>query len=276
MIHFTADDLDRVLAQLPLERGDVVFSHSNLGFFGKPEGISSMDDMCAMFLDAIFARLGPDGVLVVPTFTYSFPRGEIFDPAETASGMGAFAEWVRLHPDSRRSHDPCYSVAAIGARAAAFTDDAPENSFGPDSFFDRFHEAGGKVLNFNFDAGSTYVHYVERVLGVPYRFDKSFQGILRQDGHDTEARSIIWVRYLSDDALEAAFEPFDQLARTCGMFRTAPLGRGAIGLISAADTFHLIAETLPKRPLFLTRAEALGITTPRIVPETPIEAGCVP
>jgi aminoglycoside 3-N-acetyltransferase len=234
-----------------------------------------MDEMCAMFLDAIVARIGADGVLAVPTFTYSFPRKEVFDLAETPSGMGGFAEWIRRHPDSRRSEDPCFSIAAIGGRAGAFTDDAAENSFGPGSFFDRFHKAGGKILNFNFDAGSTYVHYVERELGVPYRFDKTFHGILRRDGRDKEARSTIWVRYLSDDALEAVFEPLDALARARGMFRTVRLGRGAIGLISAADTFRLIADTLPDRPLFLTRAEALGITTPNIVPEVPTEAESV-
>lgn len=272
MTHFTAQDLERALGRLPLEKGDVVFSHSNLGFFGRPEGIASMDEMCAMFMDAILARIGPDGVLAVPTFTYSFPRKEVFDPAGTPSAMGSFAEWIRRHPESQRSADPCYSVAAIGARAGAFTGDVPENSFGPGSFFDRFHKAGGKILNLNFDAGSTYVHYVERELAVPYRFDKAFSGILRRDGRDSVKRSIIWVRYLSDDALEAVFEPFNALACARGVFRTEALGRGAIGLISAADTFRLIAETLPERPLFLTRAEGLGITAPRIVPEPPMEA----
>jgi aminoglycoside 3-N-acetyltransferase len=147
------------------------------------------------------------------------------------------------------------------------TADVPENSFGPDSFFERFYHAGGKILNFNFDAGSTFVHYVERCLGVSYRFDKTFSGRIRLRGEEHQARSTIWVRYRSDNALVAAFEPIDQLAREKGVFETRPLGRGEIGLITAADTYDLIRHTLPTRPLFLTRAEALGVTTPRIVPE---------
>ena len=120
----------------------------------------------------------------------------------------------------------------------------------------------------NFDAGSTLAHYVERELKVPYRFDKSFHGTIRENGADRSARSVIWVRYLSDDALVAAFEPFDTLARARGLFPTRPLGRGSIGVISARDTYDLIAQTLPVRPWFLTKAEAMGITNPRIVPET--------
>jgi hypothetical protein len=72
-------------------------------------------------------------------------------------------------------------------------------------------------------------------------------------------RSTIWVRYL-DDALEARFEAFDALAREYGVFQTAKMGRGEMGVISAHETYALIEETLPKRPWFLTKAEVLGVT----------------
>jgi aminoglycoside 3-N-acetyltransferase len=118
---------------------------------------------------------------------------------------------------------------------------------------------GGKVLNLNFDAGSTFVHWVERELKVPYRFDKRFRGTILHCGVEYPGRSTIWVRYL-DDALEASFEAFDRLARERGMFKTERLGRGELGVISASDTYKLIEETLPSRPWFLTKAEALGVT----------------
>jgi aminoglycoside 3-N-acetyltransferase len=267
-----AADYDRAaiascLAGLPLNPGDIVFSHSNAGFFGRLDGARNGAETCAALTDAILERIAPSGTLVVPTFTYSFPNREIFDIENSASKMGAFAEWVRRHPDAHRSADPCYSVAALGARAAELTQSVAENSFGPDSFFDRFYKAGGKLLNMNFDAGSTLVHYVERELHVPYRFDKAFHGTIREQGRERDARSVIWVRYLSDDALIASFEPFDRLARERGLFTTRPLGRGAIGVISSRDTYDLIAQTLPTRPWFLTKAEAAGVTNPRIVSE---------
>lgn len=267
-----AADYDRAaittcLAGLPLHPGDVVFSHSNIGFFGRLEGARTGAEVAAALADAILARIAPGGTLVVPTFTYSFPAGEIFDVENTASKMGVFAEWVRCHPRARRSADPCYSVAALGDRAAELTANMPENSFGPGSFFDRFHKAGGKILNLNFDAGSTHIHYVERELRVPYRFDKTFHGTIREKGRERRATSVIWVRYLSDDSLAAAFEPFDRLARSQGCFVIAPLGRGAVGVISARDVYRLIETTLPVRPWFLTKAEGLSVTHPRIVPE---------
>ena len=264
---YTKADLASCLAGLPLSAGDVVFSHSNAGFFGRMEGARTGAEICTALAEAILARIAPGGTLVAPTFTYSFPSKEVFDVQNTGSKMGAFAEWLRRHPEAHRSADPCYSVAALGARAVELTRSVSENSFGPDSFFDRFCKAGGKILNMNFDAGSTLVHYVERELHVPYRFDKVFQGTIRENGVDRSASSVIWVRYLSDDALSAAFEPFDKLARSRGLFPTQPLGRGAIGVISARDTYDLIEQTLPARPWFLTKAEGMGVTNPRMVPE---------
>ena len=265
--HFSRSDLRSALSKLPLERGDIVFSHSNLGFFGRPEGITNSDQLCELFFEEIMAILGDKGTLVVPTFTYSFPRKQVFDPLESASEMGIFAEWVRLHPDSIRSEDPCYSVAAIGGDASSLVSRVPQNSFGENSFFDRFYRIGGKVLNLNFDAGSTFVHYVERKLDVQYRFDKIFNGVTLKNGESYPRASTIWVRYLSDDALEFDSKPFDKLTRETNLFHVVSLGRGQIGLISAQDTYKCISETLPKRPWFLTKVESLKISQPRIIRE---------
>ena len=260
MADYTRADLKAALDRLPLERGDVVFCHSNVGMFGRCESVTSGHQLSEAIFDAIMARIGPNGTLCVPAFTYSFPRGEVFSEYGPAPGMGALADFVRQEILALRSVDPCYSVAAIGHNAASLIFEAPENSFDAEaSFFARFWERQGKILNLNFDAGSTFVHYVERCLGVPYRFDKTFQGVIKwPSGVERPARSTIWVRFL-DDALMASFEAFDVLARRGRKFRTTKLGRGEMGVISADDTYALIKETLPSRPWFLTKAEAMGV-----------------
>ena len=74
--------------------------------------------------------------------------------------------------DSIRSYDSSYSVLGIGKNALRMIENAPINSFGENSFFERFYQSEEKILNLNFDAGSTLIHYFERLLNVPYRFDK--------------------------------------------------------------------------------------------------------
>lgn len=72
MAHYLPDDLRTALSELPLDRGDILFSHSNLGFFGHAQGIRDADALCRLFAEAVLERIGYEGALVVPTFTYSF------------------------------------------------------------------------------------------------------------------------------------------------------------------------------------------------------------
>ena len=54
------------------------------------------------------------GPLLVPTYTYSYTRGEDFEPARSKSTVGAFGDWVRSQPHSRRTPDPIYSTVVRG------------------------------------------------------------------------------------------------------------------------------------------------------------------
>jgi aminoglycoside 3-N-acetyltransferase len=264
--HYTVADLDAALASLPLKQGDTLFLHSNIGFFGRPSGIRDSGTLCEMFFDALMRRIGSRGTVVVPTFTYSFQRNRVFNPDATTSEMGLFSEWIRAHVDAKRSCDPSYSVASIGDKAQLLTKNMPENSFSHEGFFGRFLEENGVVLNLNFDAGSTFLHDLERELNVSYRFDKTFEGFIEQGGNKRFCKNTIYVRYMSDDSTAAAFESFSNLAIERGCFHTGSLGRGQIGAIRAADCKSLLVTTLPDRPWMLTKAEANGVT-PKLVPE---------
>jgi len=261
--HYNQAMLVDALRWLGVESGDVLFSHSNIGFLGIPEGERSQVNTMSTILTAFQNVLGPTGTLIVPTFTYSFSKGKSFDPVSTTSDCGAFTEWLRHHPGAFRSHEPNISVAAVGAQAEELTKDVPQNAYGEDSFFARFHRKGGKICNINFDAGSTFLHYVERCLQVPYRFDKTFSGNFINGGKDEQRKSTIWVRHLVEGTA-ARFEPFDKLARNKNLFRTKNVGRGFLGLITSQDCFRLLEDTLPFRPWLLTEAGITGL-----VPELP-------
>ncbi len=256
--HYSRKDLVAALQDIGLKKGDTVFSHSNVGFLGLPDTGRNAQHVFNAIVDAFLEVLGDQGTLIVPTFTYSFSQNKIFDLDNTPSDCGMFTEMLRQSKNAYRSEDPNISVAAIGAKAKEMTANAPENSYGCDSFFDRFYKTKGVICNINFDAGSTFVHYVERVLQVPYRFDKSFTGIFQKNNRQEKRKSTIWVRQLADGT-SASFEPFSKLALERDLYKMAKVGRGFVGAISAEQTFNLIKETLPTRPWLLTEAEVLGI-----------------
>lgn len=256
--HYTREDVYNALQEIGLKKGDTVFSHSNIGYLGIPQGGRDIDNAFNTILNAFFDVIGSEGTLIVPTYTYSFPQNKIFNPDETPSDCGIFTEKLRQHKDAYRSEDPCVSVAAIGKRAIELTTDAPQNTYGPNSFFHRLHKAQAIICNINFDAGSNFVHYVERVLHVPYRFDKTFTGILQKNGKIIKTSSTLWVRYLVPGT-HPQFEKYNKLAVEKNLFKISKVGRGMFGAISTNDSFDLVKETLDYRPWFLTDAEELGI-----------------
>ncbi|MDC0038087.1 AAC(3) family N-acetyltransferase [Gammaproteobacteria bacterium] len=251
--HYTESDLRQAICSLPLRRGDVVYCHSAIGFFGRMENCSNANALSSIIFDCIVDVIGSVGTLLVPTYTYSFPQGLDYDSLSDASEMGVFAEWVRTHPQSYRSDDPCFSVAAIGNDAEALVGNVGENSFGANSVFERFFESEGKVLCMNF-SGCTFIHYVERRFKVPYRFDKTFDGYFVKDGNRVRGRSTIFVRDLERSEYEDSPVQFERLGRLRGYTSVQKLGRGELTVINAQSIYNLINKTLLHHPLFLTKA----------------------
>jgi len=256
---YTGAELEAALAACGVVPGAVVFCHSNIGYFGRPEGASGGPAVCDLVIASFRNLLGRTGTLVVPTFSYSFgsdKNDRRFDPATSPSVCGMLSEYTRKLPDARRSLDPMFSVAGLGARAQELTAGLCTECFGEDSFWRRFLDAGGIFANLNLDAGSTFIHFVERRLGVSYRENRTFAGALVLDGVEQHHELVYFSRRLDDPDSSPAFERFDRLARAGGLVRSAPVGRGAVVGLSAADTVRLIADTLPREPRLLTKAGA--------------------
>lgn len=254
---YTAKDIAATLDRVGVTAGDRIFVHSNLGFFGTLEGAEDREDYCGTFCSTIREVLGEDGTLVVPTFTYSFCNGEPYDPHRTESVCGMFSEHVRRLPGAFRSRDANFSVAALGADARDLTADAPAHSFGPGSFWERFLEVGGTYCNLNFDAASTAVHYVERCLRVPYRWDKPFPGVLVERGTPKRRTFYHFVRDLDNPDHEPDFAAFDARASEDGLVRRADLGRGQVVAISARDTYDVIERAYLEDPAFLISGDTI-------------------
>ena len=118
-LRVTKDDIVGELVGLGVPRGGLLFVHSSLSAIGEVEGGADA------VVDALLEALGPEGTLVVPTFTYADPHDYpdsidpnwIFDPATTHSGMGAITNSVRTRDGAMRSVHLWHSVAAIGPLA---------------------------------------------------------------------------------------------------------------------------------------------------------------
>ncbi len=220
MADYTHGDLAEGLGRVGVSLGDTIFCHSNIGFFGKIEGGNANEQIFQAFTDVI-----DPGSLCVPQFTYT--------------QCGSLSDYVAVNGECAFWDEPMCRIAATGRDREYLTGGQTKETFGPNSFWSRFLEMDGKFVNLNFDAGSTFIHFCERELGVPYRQNRQIKS------------TQYYSRDLNDPSATPRFERFDELARQAGYVKEARVGRGSIVSISARDTYKLIAETLPKEPYFL-------------------------
>lgn len=157
----TQSDLIEDLRRIGLRPGDRVVVHSSY------RSIGPVDGGPGAVVDALLDVIGPEGLLVVPTFTYDTAR---FDPLRELGRTGVVSETTRARPGAHRSLHPAYSVAAIGDGAEGICRDH-ERHAGTDvgTPLDRLATAGGLVLLVGVGATSnTTVHVGEFHAAVPY------------------------------------------------------------------------------------------------------------
>jgi aminoglycoside 3-N-acetyltransferase len=268
---YGTEDLVRALRGAGLRAGDLAISHVGVGMLGLPREDRTAEAAHRSIVDAYTEVLGPSGTWVVPTYSYTLTRaGEVYDPATTPSEVGAFSEHVRSLPGFVRSRDPIFSVVARGPLAGTLLEDLPHDCFGPDSVYGRLLAHGGRIAN----AGvgfryATYIHFCERTIGVPYRYDKAFTGPVRDISGDTHDETWTYhVRALDDPAGLPDLRRLEALARSCGAVGSAPVGIGEITVVDAGDMLALAREGVAADGWFLARGGAEDYDGPPPVPRT--------
>ena len=119
-----------------------------------------------------------NSTILVPTATLNIlENNKIFDVDKTKSSrMGFFSEYIRTKKNSKRSNHPIWSFSAIGKNAKKILKDVPKNSYGKNSVFDRLLSYNTYFICIGDIKNSiSPIHYVEQMVGVPYRFFKEFK-----------------------------------------------------------------------------------------------------
>lgn len=257
-------DLTRALRAAGLARGDVVLVHACLDTLGTLRDAPTPAARAARVVDALREVIGDEGTLLVPTYTFSFCRGELFDVARTPTRGGPwstsaeFLEYVRTLPGAVRSHDPIHSVAGVGPAAAALLADVPPTCFGEGSVFARLEAVGAKIclLGVGLEE-ATFRHYVEERVGVPFRYKKLFTGHIRDGATVRKTGWVYSVRILADNGYPDG-RRIKARARETGVCRAAAVGEGG-GEVLVVETpaYHaLLARMIAEDPWVSARGPA--------------------
>lgn len=188
-----------------LKKRDVVFMHSGLIGLGQQE--NGLDTITEAFQNVL-----SEGLLVIPSFTYSWCREKPFDPltSECPNEVGAYSQNVWKDKRFTRSCDPNFSVGALknhhNEKMITRIFDIGKSCFGKKSVFDHMYQLAQERDGYIMLLGGahsdaifrcTFIHYVEEMVGIPSRYLKKFYN---PENHYEYVEQL--VRYLSEEEYE--------------------------------------------------------------------------
>lgn len=151
------------------------------------------------FIDAVYDYIGPEGTLLIRAFNWNFCHDEAFNIKSTPSQVGALGNVAMKRDDFKRTSHPLYSWLVKGKYADELVDLDEHRAFGPNSVFAWEHK-NPRAVQLNIGKpkvyGLTLFHYMEEVVGVPYRYQKDFNG--QYIDHEGKASNRTYSMYVRD------------------------------------------------------------------------------
>lgn len=252
---YSLQDITKALLDIGISKGDDVFIHSNLGFFGILEGCRSGEQLCESFLTAIQSIIGDEGTIVTPTFSYSYCHNEVYDPHQTKTNCGMLSEYMRKTYPNQRTLDPNFSVCGVGKHMVEYMQCNIHEAFGKDSFWEKFMRHDGKIICMNFHAASTFIHFIECENKVDYRYNKAFNGQTILESKTIKDYAVHFVYDGADDA--PCVERVTELCKENGVSKQVSLGKGLMRSFSARKYYNFFTDLLKVRPRVLCVKEEL-------------------
>jgi len=238
------EDFTKALEGLGVKKDDVLFVHSDVSVFGSL-ATKNRAYLLGSLVDAIKATV-IQGTIIMPTFSYSFCEGKVYNIEKTKSTVGALTEFFRGLPDVKRTNHPIFSVGVWGKDSEYFSD-IGKDSFDKDSVFGKIHEKKAKIIFLGAPFQScTFIHYIEQAHGVPYRFIKTFKGTIKDRGKTYEDECTYLVRYLDEREVTLDLSRLEGYLIENDYMKETKLGNGRILLVEAETLFDKGMELLNK------------------------------
>lgn len=189
----STQDLYDCLEQLGIKKGDVICVHSHLMGFGKP--LLKRQDFMQAIVDTVKAVIGEEGTLIMPTFTYSFCRNEVYDIDASPSTVGILTEYFRNCENVKRTWHPIFSFAVGGRKQEEYLDIGPD-AFSLDSVYGKMIRDQGKLVMLGGNYGYTFYYLAEEHVNVKHRYFKIFTGSIALSGEYVTTSVPYFVRNL--------------------------------------------------------------------------------
>ena len=245
---YYADDVCRALKQVGADDCQVLFLHSDLMFGNIPSDFNRKEYL-ATFTEVINSLGSPS--LIVPSFTYSFCNNESYNVKKSKTSMGILNEYLRKQPERYRTMDPLLSLSVPDELKEQFSN-LSEHSLGIGSGLDALHHM--KNVKFLFLGARlhdcfTYLHYVEKIMDVSYRYDQPFTGTV-VDENGNASKKTQYIHTVCKGVKLREDTQFEDYLTEHGFLKKVPLGNSFVSCISEEDAYREIFRAIENDPMY--------------------------
>lgn len=240
--------LNDLLINTEIPKNRILFLHVKISSL-KSESSSDYIQLTQQIIKTMNLLYTPKTILI-PTFTYSFTKTGVYHKQFSKSEVGRFSEEARK-ATTNRTNDPIFNVVDIKSYLSGIDFDYTE-AFGERSLFHYLNEEDCIVINIGLDELiSTQLHYIERINNVPYRYNKTFHGVIYFNENEWESLQYkYFVRDLGKNVKWNRKKIKDYLVKQDALFFRTVNGV-EVNWISAKTMNYLISKKLNEDNYFL-------------------------
>jgi len=247
MIRTSKKKFKDILNYFDIREDSYLIVHSSLFVLGSIEGGAKT------VFDELIKKFGKQGTVIVPTFTYSFRRKQLYDVNKsiTDPNIGILSENFRKHKNSYRNLDPIFSFAAIGKDKDIILRKS-NKCFGKNSVFDNLFNKNAKIISIGveFTHGITEFLHVERLANVFYRYERTFTGqIIDHQKKKFRDKAVHFVKKENFfKKYKSERECFGEVLINKGICKILKYGYGKIFTIDTQNFLEFTFDKLKKKP----------------------------
>lgn len=169
--------LNNLFFKLKIKKNDNVIIHTNLGFLyqytNQKINLINVNKILFDFLKEYFQK---KNTVLIPVYNYQFTKKGRINFNNSKSELGSFNNFVINKKGTNRTIDPVFSHIILGRHREILKLKTNE-AFGIHSIFNYLYKNKYKIVCLGCSVDRiTFLHYIEKVNYVPYRYNKIFSG----------------------------------------------------------------------------------------------------
>jgi aminoglycoside 3-N-acetyltransferase len=238
--------LDKFIDKLRIKKNDTLLITGNtIKLLRKIKKDNKKFDF-SIFIDKLKEKLGKNGTLIIQTFNWDFCQNKTYDIINSKSQTGAIGNVALKRSDFKRTKHPIYSFAVSGKYQNQLSEVNNIGAFDKESVFNFIHKIKAKmiIIDLPLQNSFTFVHHVEEIEQVSYRYNKQFTSkYINEEGIEMVKTYDMYVRDIENNVL-TYIEPLEDLFIQHNVMSIYNIDEITIRQIDLSKAYHIIEDDI--------------------------------